>query len=103
MDTQNEHRGYKRYPFREHILIDGTKLCTTTDICEGGLFVSAIQYFDENSVIEVTIPFRGAKLMFKAVVKYYQYGIGMGIMFIDLSEDQKAQIKEIIASIAESS
>ena len=103
MNTQDENRAYERYPFREDILIDGTKLCSSTDISEGGLFVSAIQHFEENDVIEVTIPFRGAKIIVKALVKYYQFGIGMGIMFIDLSEQQKAQIKELLASLTGSS
>ena len=99
MDTQDERREYKRYPFMENILIDGVKVCRSTDISEGGLFVSAIQHFEENDLIDVTISYKDWTLMVKGQVRYYQYGIGMGIMFVDLTDDQRAQIMEIIEAI----
>jgi len=99
MDTQGERREYKRYPFMENILIDGVKVCRSTDISEGGLFVSAIQHFEENDLIDVTISYKDWTLMVKGQVRYYQYGIGMGIMFVDLTDDQRAQIMEIIEAI----
>lgn len=103
MDSQSgkERRKYERFPFREDILIDGTRLCTSMDISEGGLYVSSIQAFEENSIIDVTIPFKGEKLTFKAKIQYCQHGIGMGIMFINLTDEQKSRLKELIESIAE--
>jgi hypothetical protein len=87
--NNSEQRKYERFPFREDILVDGTKMCTSMDISEGGLYISAIQIFEENSVIELTIPFRGDKLTIKARVKYIHPGIGMGVEFIDLSNEKK--------------
>ncbi len=95
-----ERRKYTRYPFREDILIDGTRMCTCSDISEGGLYVSAIQHFEENGVIEVSIPFRDDKITVKAQVQYCEPGIGMGIMFVELNDDQKALLKELIGSIS---
>ena len=95
--TQRKH---KRVPFREDMLIDGQKSCSSTDISEGGLFVSAIQYFEQGDVIEVSIPIKGEKITVKAQVKYCQQGIGMGIMFVDLNDEQKAKLRELIESIA---
>jgi Tfp pilus assembly protein PilZ len=92
-------RRHKRFPFREHVLIDGSQHCESMDISEGGLYISAIQQFGENSVIDVTIPFKGDKLTVKAQVKYCQPGIGMGIELIDLNDEQKLKIKEIIENI----
>ena len=96
-------RKYKRFSFIEDILIDGIRPCTSTDISEGGLYVSAIQYFEENSVFDVTIPFKEEKITFKGQVQYHQGGIGIGIKFIDLNDEQKAIIKEIIESIVKKS
>jgi hypothetical protein len=93
---KKERRKYKRFPFREDILIDGTILCTSNDISEGGLYVSAIQYFEENSIVNVSIPFKEKKLTIKARVQYCQSGIGTGLMFVGLSDEQKAEIKELI-------
>lgn len=98
MNTQ-EQRKYKRFPFREDILVDCAKLCTSTDISEGGLFISAIQAFEENSLIDITIPFKGEQLTVKAQVSYCQPGIGIGVMFINLNDKQRAKIKELIENI----
>ena len=96
---RKERRKCKRYPFREEVLIDGTKRCTCTDISELGLYVSTIQSFEEEKVIKVTIPVQGKPISVKARVQYHQPGIGMGIMFVDLTEEQKAIIKDIIEKI----
>ena len=99
-EEKKDTRKHKRFPFIEDILVDGTKLCTSTDISEGGLFVSAIQYFEEGSVVEVTIPCGEEKITVKAQVKYCQQGIGAGIMFTDLTDEQSAKIKALVESIA---
>lgn len=98
-EDKQEHRKYERFLFREDLLIGGTRMCTSMDISEGGLYISAIQSYEKNSVIDVTIPFKGEKLTVKAQVRYCQPGIGMGIMFIDLNDEQRAKIKELIESI----
>ena len=96
-------RKYKRFPFIEDILIDGMTPCISTDISEGGLYVSAIQHFKENDVLDITIPFKEEKITFKGQVQYYQGGIGIGIKFINLNDEQKAIIKGIIESIVKKS
>ena len=98
-----EQRKYERFSFREDILIDGTRMCTSMDICEGGLYVSAIQVFERNSIVDIAIPFKGAKVALKAQVQYCQPGIGMGIRFVDMSDSQKAAIRELIECIKNSS
>jgi predicted Zn finger-like uncharacterized protein len=96
---QKERRQHERYPFREEILIDGTKRCTCTDISEFGLYVSTIQSFEEKGIIDVIIPVKGKKVTVKARVQYHQPGIGIGIMFVDLTDEQSAIIKDIIEEI----
>jgi hypothetical protein len=73
------------------------------DICEGGLYISAMQVFEKNSLIDIAIPFKGNKLTFKAQVQYCQPGIGMGIQFVDMSDNQKASVRELIEGIKNSS
>jgi CheY-like chemotaxis protein/Tfp pilus assembly protein PilZ len=95
-----ERRKYERFPFREDILIDGTRTCTSMDISEGGLYISSIQSYGENDLIDVTIPFKGEKLTVKAQVRYCQPGIGMGVMFVDLNAEQRGKIRKLIESIS---
>jgi hypothetical protein len=101
VDNQDkeERRKYERFLFREDILIDGARMCTSMDISEIGLYISTIQSYENNSVINITIPFRGDKLTVKARVRHCQPGIGMGFIFVDLNAEQRAKIKELIESI----
>jgi CheY-like chemotaxis protein len=98
-EGEKERRKCERFPFREDILIDGTRMSTSMDISEGGLYISAMQSYERNSVIDVSIPFKGEKLTLKAQVRYCQPGIGMGVMFIDLNAEQRGKIRELIESI----
>jgi len=98
-EDKKEQRKYERFLFREDILIDGTRMCTSMDISEIGLYISAMQYYENNSVIDITIPFKGDKLTVKAQVRHCQPGIGMGVMFVDINAEQRAKIKELIESI----
>ena len=95
-----ERRKSQRFPFREDILIDGAKLCTSNEISEGGLFVSAIQIFEEGEVIDVTIPLGGEQITVKGQVKYCQPGIGMGVMFHNLNDEQKTRIKNLVDRVS---
>ncbi len=98
-----ERRKSLRIPFREDILIDGAKQCTCNDISEGGIFVSAIQVFDEGEMVDVTIPVGEEKITVKGQIKYCQHGIGLGIMFCDLNDEQKAKIKTLIDGLSAAS
>jgi CheY-like chemotaxis protein len=95
-----ERRRYKRYPFREDIIVDGTKMCSSMDISEGGLYISTIQAYDKGGVIEVTIPFKSEKITVKARVQHCQPGIGMGVKFSELDDNQRKTIKDIISTFA---
>lgn len=98
-EDKKDRRKYERFPFREDIQIDGTSMCTSMDISEIGLYISAMQSYEINSVIDLTIPFKGGKLTVKAQVRHCQPGIGMGVILVDLNAEQRANIKELIESI----
>jgi len=100
-EEKQERRQYERFSFREDILIDGTKTCSTMDISEGGLYISTIQPYENNTIIKVTIPLKKEKLTVKATVCHCQPGVGMGVRFIDLNAQQKTKIKELINSLQE--
>ena len=95
-----EQRRHERLSFRENILIYGLPQSVSADISEGGLFITTIQHFEKDEVIEVAIPMKKEKITVRGQVKYCQPGIGIGVAFIDLNDDQMAKIKELIESIA---
>jgi hypothetical protein len=94
-----EQRRAERLICREDILIDGLTQCAIADISEGGLFISTIQCFEKDEVIEVAIPTKRENITVRTQVKYCQSGIGAGVAFIDLNDEQRAKIKELIESI----
>lgn len=100
LDTTGQKlREYDRFFIREDVLIDGTRMCTSIDISEGGLYISTLESYEKNAVIDVTIPFKGEKLTVKGKVRYYQPGIGIGVMFINLNNEQRSKIRELVSSI----
>ncbi len=100
METdERERRKYERIPFREEVLVDGIARCTTIDISEGGLYVCTTQPFEEHSVIDVKLPLKGDTLRLKAEVQYCQPGIGIGVRFIDLNDEQREKIRELINGV----
>lgn len=93
---QKERRKYKRFPFREDILIDNIMQAYSQNISQDGMFLCTANPPEKDSVITVTVPL---KLTVKAVVRNYHPGIGMGIKFIDLTDDQKIMIKQLLEEI----
>ena len=91
-----ERRKFERVPFREDILIDGMTKCVGIDISEGGLYVCTVQLFEEQSVIDVTLPLKDDTIRAKAQVQYCQPGIGIGVKFIDLNDEERENIRELI-------
>jgi hypothetical protein len=103
MDNQHkeELRKYERFHFREDISIDGTRF-TCMDISESGIYVTA-QYFATGNIVDVTLPFKGREITIKGEVQNCENGVGVGIKFIDLNDDNRAIIKQLIHSISKTS
>lgn len=98
-EEKQEQRKQQRIPLTGKLLVDIRKDFQCIDISEGGLYFSVGNIFAENSFFDVTIPFNNKKVTVKAQIRHFQPGIGVGIEFIDVSDSQRAIIKEIIESI----
>lgn len=93
---QTERRKYVRYPFREDILIDGSRQAYSQNICEAGMFISTLHPVEKGRIITLTI---ASLVTVRAVVKNFQSGIGMGVEFIEVTHDQAEAIKQLIEDI----
>lgn len=98
--SNKERRGSQRFPFIEEILVDGVNKCTSADISEGGLFISTIQGFETDQEIHLVIPIKEGEISVKARVKYCQPGIGAGLAFIDVTDDLRVKIRQLVESVA---
>jgi hypothetical protein len=103
MDNQEkaEIRKYERFHFREDISIDGTR-CVCMDISESGIYVAA-QYLAPGVIVDITLPFKDRYITIKGQVQYCENGFGAGINFIDLNDNNRAIIKQLIHSISRTS
>jgi hypothetical protein len=90
------HRKCKRIPFVEDIVIDGISRARSSDISEEGLYISSLQSFERNSVVNVTIPLGQEKLTVKAQVQFCDKLVGFGLKFIYLNDMQRTKIRELI-------
>jgi hypothetical protein len=99
----DERRNAERVPFIEDVFVDGSMRCRSSDISQGGIYISAIQSFEEGVVLDVKIPFRGEELRVRGEVRHCQHGVGVGVMFVDLTDSQKEKIRQIVEAMAKES
>ncbi len=99
---KKELRKCERCHFREDILIDDMTTCVSSDISENGLYVCIMQPLEEDRIVNVTIPFKGRKIIVKARVHYSHPGIGTGLIFIDLNDEQRSMIRGLMKSLTSS-
>lgn len=99
MDNRDkeELRKHERFHFREAISIDGTR-CMSMDISESGIYVEA-QYFKTGDIVDITLPFSDRNMTIKGQVQHCENGYGAGISFIDVNDDNRALLKQLILSI----
>jgi hypothetical protein len=97
---KRERRKCERHYFRGDIVIDDIVTYTAADISEEGLYIFMMQPLEKGRMIRVTIPFEGKKIVVKAQVRSSHPNIGTGVVFIDLTAEQRGQIKHLIKSVA---
>ncbi len=95
-NQEAERRENGRLPFIEGVLVDDINKGDSHDISEGGMFICVEHPYEPSSIIDVTIPI---PLTVKAVVKHHEPGIGIGVQFINLNDNQKLLIKHLVESV----
>jgi hypothetical protein len=98
---KEERRKCERRYFREEIRVGDTITCVSSDISENGLYAYMMQPLKKDGIVDVTIPFKGREIIVKARVQYCHPGIGIGLIFIDLNDEKRSMIRELIKSIKE--
>jgi hypothetical protein len=94
-----ENRGDERKPFRAEIVLEfasGKRQERISDISAGGCYVESIisvQVGDEIKV-ELLAP-NGDRLPFTGQIAYHFDGMGFGVKFTDLTDEQKKFLEKI--------
>jgi CheY-like chemotaxis protein len=96
-------RVMKRVPFVRDIIINGSMKVRAVDLSQGGLYVHTGRSNLTGQIVEVSIPYDGEYITVKAKVVHKQDAVGMGLMFIGLSFQDKLQIAQLIDEISDGS
>jgi len=93
---KDERRRDIRVSFGEDILINNSMKVRALTISEGGLYVHTGRFFPVGTIVDVSFRLAGEKLSLKARVQHSQHGIGMGLMFADLTESDRERLTHYI-------
>lgn len=101
--------GERRSNVRKRILLEAkweslsrTHEARVDDVSLGGCFVNTYAHVELNERVNVQILLpSGEWLALRGRVATYQHGVGFGMWFTYLSENDKAALKKLISSIAD--
>jgi predicted Zn finger-like uncharacterized protein len=94
-------RRFKRVKFKKKVLVDNQIMVEALDISENGLFLHTGRSFDMEAIVEVAIPTAPGNfdLKVQARVMHNHRGIGMGLMFVDVDDAQRAKLRNLVNSL----
>ena len=91
-------RRYKRVILKKEVLINGSIRAQGLDLSVGGMYAHTGRTFGLGDPVTVTLPLNGNFISVRGKVQNSQPSTGIGIMFIDLSPDQKTALAAIVES-----
>ena len=100
--TPDDRRAYHRSRLIVDVFFDGqdvTGVASTKDISAGGLYMNTQSTFPTGEMLLVRIPFRpDAEVVCRAEVVYSEPGRGVGLRFIDVSDEGRAILERELAN-----
>lgn len=96
-----ENRRYKRVILKKEILINGSIRAQGLDLSVGGMFAHTGRTFALGDQVTVTLPLNGEFISIRGRVQNSQPTLGIGIMFVDLSPDQRTALAALVESAAQ--
>ena len=78
---------------------DATGVASTKDISPGGLYMNTQAVFPEGAVLMLRLPLGDPHVVVRAEVVYSNPGLGVGVRFRDLSEEDRTRIAQSLAEI----
>lgn len=101
-ESPEERRAHDRSRLILDVFFDGedmTGVASTKDISPGGLYMNTQATIPQGAVLIVRIPFRpDATVVCRAEVIYSEPGRGLGLRFIDLSDEGRAMLEREIGN-----
>jgi hypothetical protein len=102
VEDQEERRRYDRARLIVDVFFDGqdsTGVASTKDISLGGLYMNTKADVPEGRQLLVRIPFGKLEIVCTAEVVYKNPGLGLGVRFLDLSDDSRALLNQKLKDV----
>ena len=96
-----EKRIFKRVPYTDNVLINGSILVKGIDISEGGIYVHTGRKFAIGDIVRISFRLAATDLDLMAQVMSCQESIGMGLKFLNLSPFARKAATDYIAESGE--
>lgn len=97
---EDERRRYERSRLIIDVYFNGSDLtgvAGTKDISPGGLYMNTQAEIPEGSVLTLRIPLAGRDIVCNGEVVYSNPGIGVGVNFQGLSDEDRAHLERTLA------
>ncbi len=97
---RDERRKYERQRLIIEVYFDGadlTGVASTKDISPGGLYMNTRADIPEGAALALRIPVEGRDVICNAEVVYSNPGVGVGVTFQGLSEEDRAHLERALA------
>ena len=82
------------------VVIDDSIACTALNISEGGVYLHTSHSFSPGSVVKASLNIKNKKIEVTSRVKYCNEGIGVGLMFIDMNDTLKKELRKFIEHVS---
>lgn len=93
-------RKAERVFLKKDVTVNGNLKAQAFDISEGGMYIYTHTDFNPGSVIELSFDIDDEPVKMKAIVRHTQPGVGIGVKFIGLSNEDSVRIKSILQSLS---
>lgn len=91
-----DNRKSHRIIFRRQVLINNLIGATGLDLSISGIYIHTGRHFITGSIVNIALPLDNVKLELKARVQHSKHGVGMGLEFMDLKNEQKRVLADFI-------
>ncbi len=98
-----ERRKFPRYPFQADVEVQWgfeTLPALATDISQGGMFIATTNPLWVGASFTARLQL-GSPVTLNCTVRRVLPGKGMGVLFVDVTPEQQAQLAELIQKISE--
>lgn len=86
-------RQYPRVRYQQNVLINRSVPAASASISQGGMFLYTTVPFQSDHQVRVQFALHELSMELASIVRHYQPGIGMGLKFHGLSEEQELLVK----------